>query len=313
MKKQPILKLCEICGFEFEQLYYDKKFCSNKCSGLFRKEQCKINDKNFKNCLICSKVFKPKNQVNKYCSLVCAGIGNRNKNFKCENCQVEFRKLNMSSKTKFCCRKCYLEFVNRDDKIKIPDDKNKLKVKKICKKCLKEYYIHKYRKNTNSFCSKKCFTDYGRTYQTCKFCKKLFIKQKHILFKVYCSLECSLNRVNSISKNEKQLRETLKLFFEVKNNKQVKILNDVFNVDIIFENKIIEYYGDYFHCNPKVYNETYFNKKLNLFAKDKWKKDLDRKELLEKNNYKVLIIWEKDYNEDKNKEIEKCKSFLSQK
>ena len=128
----------------------------------------------------------------------------------------------------------------------------------------------------------------------------------------YCSQQCALTRITSISKNEKELRDMLKENYDIKNNKTIIISEGTFNVDIIFNNKIIEYYGDYFHCNPKVYSPTYFNKKLNLTSQQKWEKDEFRKNSLQKNGYTLLIIWEKDYNENKEEVINKCKNFLNQ-
>ena len=61
-----------------------------------------------------------------------------------------------------------------------------------------------------------------------------------------------------------------------------------------------------------MYSPTYFNKKLNLTSQQKWEKDEFRKNSLQKNGYTLLIIWEKDYNENKEEVINKCKNFLNQ-
>jgi hypothetical protein len=61
-------------------------------------------------------------------------------------------------------------------------------------------------------------------------------------------------------------------------------------------NIIIEYYGDYWHCNPKFYNENYFHRIMKRFAYDIWEKDKKRIQYLfnkEFNkNISILIIWE---------------------
>ena len=59
--------------------------------------------------------------------------------------------------------------------------------------------------------------------------------------------------------------------------------------------KIIEYNGDYWHCNPRKYSADYFNEKIKKYAKDIWENDLQRQKSLEKLGYSVLCIWESDF------------------
>lgn len=60
-------------------------------------------------------------------------------------------------------------------------------------------------------------------------------------------------------------------------------------------NLIIEYYGDYWHCNPKKYNGDYFNKKKNLPAKKIWEYDKNRLELIRTYGYNLEVVWESDF------------------
>lgn len=90
-----------------------------------------------------------------------------------------------------------------------------------------------------------------------------------------------------------------KLFEEVKKQHSDAILeswlSDVqMSVDIYIpsEKRVIEFYGDYWHCNPKKYSPNYYNTQVRLKAKDIWKRDEQRKRILETNGYKVEIIWE---------------------
>jgi len=71
------------------------------------------------------------------------------------------------------------------------------------------------------------------------------------------------------------------------------------------KNVLIEYNGDYWHCNPNIYKPDYFHKKKQLLAKDIWGHDLKKKEISEKNGYKLFIIWEKDFKFNKEIEINK--------
>ena len=59
-------------------------------------------------------------------------------------------------------------------------------------------------------------------------------------------------------------------------------------------NKIIECYGDYWHCNPLKYTADYYHKRIHKTAQEIWNKDDERIKLLQDNGYIVEIIWEKD-------------------
>jgi len=62
-------------------------------------------------------------------------------------------------------------------------------------------------------------------------------------------------------------------------------------VDI--DNKhIIEVYGDYWHCNPAMFDRNQYHSQLKLTAKEKWQKDLVRKTDLESLGYTVTVVWE---------------------
>ncbi len=75
----------------------------------------------------------------------------------------------------------------------------------------------------------------------------------------------------------------------------------IFDIYIPKFNLLIEYNGDYWHCNPKKYSANYFNHKKNKFAKEIWEYDKNKIDLAVKHNYHCDIIWETDYK--KNKDI----------
>lgn len=70
-----------------------------------------------------------------------------------------------------------------------------------------------------------------------------------------------------------------------------------FDYYIPSKNLLIEYNGNYFHCNPSIYDENYYNKKLNKTAKELWEKDYQKTMLGINNGYNVLTLWEKNYKE----------------
>ncbi len=74
----------------------------------------------------------------------------------------------------------------------------------------------------------------------------------------------------------------------------------IFDLYIPKYNLLIEYNGDYWHCNPKKYNANYFNHKKNKTAKEIWDYDEKKLYLAKKNNYTCEVIWETDYKKNKN-------------
>jgi hypothetical protein len=52
-------------------------------------------------------------------------------------------------------------------------------------------------------------------------------------------------------------------------------------------NLIIEYFGDYWHCNPKKYEPNYFNQKKGKFAHELWDYDNKKLELIKNYGYNL--------------------------
>lgn len=85
-----------------------------------------------------------------------------------------------------------------------------------------------------------------------------------------------------------------------------------YSYDIRLNNKLIEINGDYWHANPKLYDGNFLiriNKK-EIPAKDIWLEDKYKKSCARRNKYKILYIWESDYNNNPEKEIKRCIKFL---
>lgn len=78
-----------------------------------------------------------------------------------------------------------------------------------------------------------------------------------------------------------------------------KLGRKIYDIYIPDLNMLIEYNGDYWHCNPKKYKADYFNVKINKTAKEIWARDAEKKLLAEQNGYNFLTIWESDYKNSK--------------
>lgn len=64
---------------------------------------------------------------------------------------------------------------------------------------------------------------------------------------------------------------------------------------------VIEYNGDYWHCNPETWKPDDYNKAIKMFAKDKWHSDFKRKMMLKKIGYRVIVVWESEWIKDRDK------------
>ena len=113
---------------------------------------------------------------------------------------------------------------------------------------------------------------------------------------------------------EKNINE--KCYFG-KDEKIVQFYNDdgkyfCFYVDFVCKNKIIEFYGDYFHGNPKLYKSDKIvgSKYKHYKVEDIWKRDSERVNLIEKKGFEILVIWENDYKKDKEKIKNKCIEWI---
>jgi hypothetical protein len=70
---------------------------------------------------------------------------------------------------------------------------------------------------------------------------------------------------------------------------------DIFIPDL---NLIIEYYGDYWHCNPNKYDQDYYHKIKKKTAKEIWERDNIKIDLVKKNGYTLEVLWEYDFNQN---------------
>jgi len=131
---------------------------------------------------------------------------------------------------------------------------------------------------------------------------KLTIQEKREMTE-YCR-----SHVSYVSNLELRIQEIL-------NNLNIEYTANGFlysyNWDLIFKNKIIlEIQGDFWHGNPKIYNEDDILLD-GLLVKDVWDKDKNKRLKVENYGYSVYYLWESDINKMTDDEIiEYIKSIL---
>ena len=74
---------------------------------------------------------------------------------------------------------------------------------------------------------------------------------------------------------------------------------------------VIEFNGDFWHCNPNEYNENHQHSIMNLTAKEIWQKDRMKLDWIRNRGYDTLVVWESDYRKNPKQTLEKCIEFLN--
>lgn len=100
-------------------------------------------------------------------------------------------------------------------------------------------------------------------------------------------------------------------FINIKNYKTIYL--DFFLKDT---GKVIEFHGDYWHCNPSIYTSDQLIKIGNEYKKvtKVWDDDRIRVDYIKKVPYvkDVLIVWQKEYTDNSDEVVDKCMKFLTE-
>ena len=304
-------KTCIECdkNFEVPNCRTDAKYCSRKCYSN-GKISGKTNTKKRVDviCLQCDKNFGVQKcrENAKYCSNKCRiDAQNTNKNIQikretrcCPKCSTNFE-VKPSVKTKFCSRQCWWNHRNAHPEIKFQTNQGDNRIEKECINCGDKYKIHKYRKNAN-FCSVNCHDNHRRNTIICPTCEIEFTAQKW-KNKKYCSIECSGKGVlKRKSRFSQDVYRFLEKHYKSEDEKFERINDKKYFGDIWLKdyNIIVECNGDYWHCNPNIYDENYYHKKIKKLAKDIWSDDKLKLDSFTGIGYHIITIWEYDWNND---------------
>ncbi len=75
--------------------------------------------------------------------------------------------------------------------------------------------------------------------------------------------------------------------------------------------KVIEFNGNYWHCDPNKYASDYYHKQIKKVASEVWEYDKQKREHIENRGYIMKVIWELDYKQDPQQVIKECLEFLA--
>ena len=120
---------------------------------------------------------------------------------------------------------------------------------------------------------------------------------------------------------------SITLFEELENSKKANFGNDEIMIELTedekyilskqfirpdfqLNNKIIEFYGTYWHCHSSMFEENQLNYQTGKTAKEVWDFDSKKIDVLVDKGFDVLVVWEHEYSENREDIIEKCNKFL---
>jgi len=84
---------------------------------------------------------------------------------------------------------------------------------------------------------------------------------------------------------------------------------DEANVD---KKLVVEFFGDFYHCNPRIYSSDFFNRTLQMTSSEKWEYDRRRLGAIRACGYDILIIWENEWTVSPEKSLNKMRKFINE-
>lgn len=86
--------------------------------------------------------------------------------------------------------------------------------------------------------------------------------------------------------------DVLKSYPDAKLEEYLRDVRKSVDIFIPSKNKIIECYGDYWHCNPSKCKSNYYNRLVHLTAQEIWNRDKEKNDVLKNAGYEVEVLWE---------------------
>jgi hypothetical protein len=241
-----------------------------------------------KNCEYCNKLFNIiwKNRNHRFCSVFCKCEfikENKREIISCLKCGKPFERYknilrpSTGKPTQYCSNFCSVTSLEKKQKLKkwALSDKNHWNNPE-CQKKVKETKLKRYG---------------DENYNNLEKNKQTMMDRYGVPFSFYLP-KCKTNgkRVSNFQK-----RIYVEILKESKDALLEEYLRDVQkSVDIFIpsKKKVVECFGDYWHCNPTKFQPNYYNELVHLTAQQIWDKDKNRIELLRQNGYIVEIVWE---------------------
>jgi G:T-mismatch repair DNA endonuclease (very short patch repair protein) len=203
----------------------------------------------------------------------------------CLNCGKEFERYKnvvhykTGLPTQYCSNECNLKSLEKKEKLKkwANSDKNHWKNKK-----------------TQLKISNTKLQRYGdANYNNMKLQMETMMSRYGVPYATYLPQTSSNGK--TISKGQRKLYEMiLNKYSDAKLEYYLENVGKSVDIFIPSKNKIIEYFGDYWHCNPIRYTNEYYHVQIHKTAQEVWKNDSDRIQHFINNGYDVSVVWESE-------------------
>ena len=134
-----------------------------------------------------------------------------------------------------------------------------------------------------------------------------------------CTIKNPIGEYKGKSKLQEQIFEYIKTIYDgvvIFNCRDllINVCDKKIEIDIYIPEKNIafEINGDFWHMNPKLYNENDINEKTNESAKEIWDRDEYKKQICESVHICFNVVWEYDWKNNNEYIKEKIKNILNQ-
>ena len=248
------------------------------------------------------------------------GWGKGDKNHNSRKNSTQEKRNSMSPRNIAFYERKYPE-LSHEEHLKLQQDffnKNALAIKNTIKSTNIEYYLNQgmseedakiaLHKRQATFSLYKCIKKYGeeKGLEIFNNRQKIWNKKLQKSFKLGKYTQSPIaNELFNLIKDKLQLIDSIE---------EKYIFNDELHkgylFDFCYKDKLIEFNGDYWHANPIFYGPKSFIKAKNKRAETIWEYDKIKIQTAENQGYKVLVIWEYDYNNNKEETLKKCIDFL---
>lgn len=183
--------------------------------------------------------------------------------------------------------------------------------------CTLEYFIEKLgedagRQKYDEVCKLKGLNlqnfirKYGETDGIIKF-------EKYLKNKNSCTSDMSQELFNDLYNKLSKEDQTHCYYSSLNYERFLYNLKETRFIDFCLENKkiIIEFNGNVYHANPKMYKENDVMAYRNMTAKEIWEYDTIKERLAHNSGYKMIVVWELDYTENKEATIQQLMEMIN--
>lgn len=278
-------RTCEVCQNPFEAKVANKRLCGLECFAVHRKRYGERNIESRKverTCRQCGGTYRRVYQKSGFCSIACGAKWNIERGVSRSWTQSQLGRRS-----------------GRD----VP-----------CVECGKTCYIveHQFEQDLH-FCDKKCkgrhfskvFSGSGNPMFGRKLSVLSLAKQKRTLLQNHGVTNAFfLSKHRTVSKAQREILNHLsgsvpqaafeceKLFHSGTHRYFVDIFSETAKM-------VIEFNGDYWHCNPATHSASYVHHRKRKTAQQIWHEDAARAHVFLEKGYHTVTVWESEYSRDK--------------